>query len=106
MPCDTITTAKLDLTKANNEVLISILVALGFNINTKDMERITASNSNTNIIWTRTSGLSVRTRGSTAERWADKIQTTYTSQVIQTTAKRFGWQVKQLGNDKYQVIRR
>ena len=105
MPCDTITTARLDLTKADIPTLISALISLGFSIEQQTDNKIEAFVRGTNVTWTREGGLKINSRYN-AERWADKIQTTYTSQVIQTVSKRYGWQVKEIATGNYQVIRR
>lgn len=104
MPCNTITTTKLDLSKASAEVLASALASLGLTVREKTATRVYAvGRNNTTVEWQQGKGTIVRTQDTTL---AAKIPQSYAAATIALAAKRNGWLVKQTEQNKFQVIRR
>lgn len=103
MPCDTITTTQLDLSKASADVLSAALVSLGLKLTVNTATKIVATSYQTTVTWERGKGMTVRTND---DSLADKIQQAYASTTLQIVAKKNGWLIKQTEQNKFQVIRR
>jgi len=104
MPCDTITTTKLDLKKANADVLEMALIKLGLVLTHKSATRIVAQDLNTTVIWEAGKGTTVKSsRGSTV---SENLQQEYSRQAVQWVAKKSGWQVKQESENMFAIQKR
>jgi len=96
MPCDTISTVSLELKNANRGFLKKAVESLGF----------TVSEDADGLYWRggryeRTEG-QIITRDEEAGR---RIKRLYTGEVVKHNATRFGWRVKQVSENKFQVQR-
>ena len=107
MPCNSIRTTQIDLSKANVDVLASALTALGFEV-THDASAIHASNKNgSSVVWQKGVGTTVRASRSDVGL-ADKIAPAYSGAALKKAAKKYGWNWKQSKSDmnKFEVERR
>lgn len=93
MPCDSIIRNTVDIGKVDPGLLEKAMTDLGV---PRDY-------------W-RHVGQSVQITSYAGAAWAgvtqDNIKQAYSAQVVKTTAAKMGWQVKQTGAFKYQVIKR
>jgi hypothetical protein len=103
MPCDTITTSKLDLSKASADVLSAALVSLGFTLQTHTTSKIVATMYGSTVTWIQGKGTTIKSNDRTL---TDKIPQAYAAATLTIAAKRNNWTVKQTDTNKYQVIRR
>lgn len=106
MPCDTITTTRLDLSKANADILRQALEAEGYTISLADGERIRAYKGSYTFEWQRGKGSTVTTSTSQGQTMAEKIQRKYSAAAVAYAAKKNGWLVKSTGENQYQVMKR
>jgi hypothetical protein len=106
MPCNTIQTAVVELGKAQPDLLLAALNRLGLSAvrhsDTIYFGRFLngISDFDRECYDIKTGQLRLETTRDVAE-----IKRAYSHQVVQSQAKKFGWQMKQVG-DKYQVVRR
>jgi hypothetical protein len=99
MPCDTITTVNLELKNANLDLLKKAI---------KSVTGEEAEIYNLGLVWrggrtyNKLSGiLTART-----DEEAKLIKQSYSAEIVKMQAQRFGWQVKQTANFKYQIMKR
>ena len=89
MPCDTITTAEIKLSESTNPELLKLAMAdLGVRS------------------WAYSKGLLQINRQAVSDELIAKVKVAYSRQVVFSQAKKFGWQMKEVGQNKYQVVRR
>jgi nitrate reductase beta subunit len=99
MPCYSITQVQLLLEKANVDLLKKALEGLGYLGLHKDGEKRLYWNGG---MYNKDSGkLTVREDNRVSE-----IKKAYSAEVVKAQAKRFGWQLKETGQYKYQIIKR
>lgn len=99
MPCDTMQVSGVDLGKVDPPLLIQALQAMG-QVPSQQGEWIRFNQGTYN---TRTKECNVRRYG--AEQFTAQVKRAYSAEVVKSTAKRFGWQLKQVGEYKYQVTK-
>ena len=107
MPCNSIRTTQIDLSKANADVLASALTALGFSV-TGVTDALTARNqSGSSVVWQKGVGTTVNASRSDFGL-ADKIAPAYSGAALKKAAKKYGWNWKQSKSDmnKFEVERR
>lgn len=103
MPCNTITTVKLELKNVDLELMRKALIGLG-----KSPHVL----YNTRLVWTgkgrvtesydKTTGqLTVRD-----ETTGGLVKRAYSEQVLLRNAARYGWQVKKTADNQYTMVRR
>lgn len=101
MPCDSISTISIDLGKVDPGLIQLALREMG-------LSNITQTG--TRVYFGRGEYIDTATGQSqlAAGREVAEIKRAYSAQVVQATAKRFGWQIKQNAQDKYkyQIIKR
>lgn len=121
MPCWTVQTSTLNLTNADPDLLEAALVKLGFtNIHRNDAYAenvgavLTADRFSDSVsvkvtrdgrVQATLSG-SARAAGVSIEKLGSEVSRAYSREVVVSTAKRFGWTLKQTGEDEFQVMRR
>lgn len=112
MPCYRIQNTRIELGKNTNaEYMLAALNALGLNALSK-AARYHASGkpAGTRIFFTggnydsETGQLTLQ--GADAETRADVIKRAYMNQATQATVRKFGFQIKQTGPNKFQAIKR
>ena len=109
MPCDSIRTTQIDLSKASVDVLASALAELGFTISTQTADKIVANNRDgATVIWDKGSGTTIRQSAYDRSKLADLIAPAYSKAALKTAAKKFGWDWKQdkTNNNVFEVTRR
>jgi len=94
MPCDTVQTSKVDIGKVDGSLINLALRALA---DAGDILAGTVAYVN--------GRLQIRGGLDTAKITA-QVKQAYSAQVVQATAKKFGWQIKETSKYKYEVIRR
>lgn len=105
MPCDSISTATLDLTKADMTALKAAMQELGYTVQ-ETVRGLTFSHKSGNqAVWTREAGMTITSRRYAGDV-AEKIQAAYTSTVVTQTAKRLGWQVTKKSEGNFVVVKR
>lgn len=98
MPCNTITQVRLELQNANIDLLKKALEGLG-KLPVKDGEkRLYWQGGNYNK---DTGKLTVLD-----QKFGETVKRAYSAEIVKAQAKRFGWQVKQTSEFKYQIIKR
>jgi hypothetical protein len=98
MPCYTITTVSLELKNANLEMLKAALTKLGmYGIYSTD-KAVNWSGGSYNK---ETGKLTV-----TNTTLGNRIKQAYSGEVVKSQAKRFGWQLKEVAENKYEIIKR
>jgi hypothetical protein len=104
MPCNTITTTKLEMTKANADVLTMALEALGMTVTEKSGVKIVANSRGESLTWIAGKGITIKS--TRTSKIASTLQQEYSKQAIQWVAKRSGWQVKQESENMFAVSKR
>lgn len=107
MPCDTISTMGIDLGKVDPELLFKALQALNLSpVKYEQMGRITWDNGYYDL---QTKQATIRTSAMQGEGSVESvtasIKRAYSAEVVKATAKKYGWQLKQTAEFKYQVIK-
>jgi len=99
MPCDTVTSVTLVLKNANLDLLKKALEGLGY-IVTKTSQglRFCTRYGPTFNYYSQTGEFNAENLES-----ANAIKRAYTSQLVQNQASRFGWKVKTLSANKFQI---
>jgi hypothetical protein len=101
MPCNTVTLTQVQLDKnTNTDILHAALDKLGLN-----PVRVARGIAFSQGEFDKSTGVMTLQGSRTDARTAD-IKRTYSGQIIVTSAKRAGWQVKEVAKDKYQVVKR
>lgn len=106
MPCDTIRTNSVDLAsigRIDADLLASALNQLGIRCtvgSTGTVKYISGSNVN----WQPGQDLNLY-RGASGIS-LDQVKQAYSAEVIKSTAKRYGWTLKQTAQFKFQVVKR
>lgn len=104
MPCDSLRLNSVDLSalgRIDPNLLVLAFQALGLGGRlSADKSRIDLNNGS----YTFATG-----KLDTYARWnhsLDEVKQAYSAEVVKATAKRFGWQLKEVSQFKYQVIKR
>lgn len=105
MPCYTITTTNVELGKVNHTLFLKTLIALGLNPQVSIRNGVTTIRLSTGETFNAATGMLTTNNPKPNERVAE-IKRAYSHTIVQTQAKRMGWQVKQLDESRYEVIRR
>lgn len=101
MPCDTITTVKLELLNANLELLKKAMAE------TLKIPASSIRQSENGLSWSRysynkqTGQLTTRT-----DREGQQIKRAYSGELVKQQAKRFGWLVKETKPFTYEIVKR
>ena len=107
MPCDTITSTTLDITKADLTSLKAAMESEGFKLYTEEGSNITWRNrQGVSASFNRQTGMTIRGQGYSSNRYVDKIKEAYTGAVVQLTARRLGWQVTKTSGNTFDVVKR
>ena len=93
MPCNSIITTTLDLSKANADVIASALADLGFHIDSNESSRVVARKGIDTVIWEKGKGTVIR--GSRYNTIADDLSPAYAKAAIKKAARKNGWKWKQ-----------
>jgi hypothetical protein len=111
MPCYTVSESKIDLAKANPDILREALKAEGYTLQaTGGVDTLAGYNVRTdvNVYWRKGAGTTLTT--TRAQDVTDKAGATltraYSAAAVDYAARRNGWTVKQTQDGKYQIIRR
>lgn len=104
MPCDTIRTTQIDMGKLDAPTLTTALNRMGLGA-TNHQGLVSFSGGTYNVATGQLDARSNR-RGFNADSLKNNIRKAYSGEVIRSQAKRFGWQVKELGNNKFEVVKR
>ncbi len=97
MPCETITSVTLELKNANLDLLKKALEKLGYLVN-KVSHGLQFRKKSTFNYYSQTGEFNAEDFES-----ANAIKQAYTSQLVQDKASRFGWKVKTLSANKFQI---
>lgn len=88
MPCDTIQTMSVNLGKVDRELLAQALTQLGITRWELKGETLTVQGRRV------------------SDELAKQIKVAYSRQVVLSQAKRFGWTMKEVAANKWEVVRR
>jgi hypothetical protein len=106
MPCDSISTAEIDAGKFSGPHLLAALTALGLNPRHEAYKTYTFAGGT----FRSDTGKFTFTGGYVNDRYAAEktaqIKRAYSAEVLKSQAKRFGWQLKQTGPQKYVIQKR
>lgn len=109
MPCNTIqrSTISLELRADNQTFLIEALKSLGYRVDATQ-DRVRFSHSRRDVSGSFINGkLQIDGERSAVERFdVNEVKRAYSHQVVQATAKRFGWQATKKTDTEYEVKRR
>jgi hypothetical protein len=98
MPCNTMTRVKLELKKANMDLLKKAVEGIYGRVYVESKDRISWSGGS----YDRNTGmLTVR-----SESEGNGIRRAYSTEIVTAQAKRFGWTMKQTGTNQYEVVKR
>lgn len=96
MPCYSITTVTSELKNVNRETLKTALASLGYN----DVRETSSG-----LYWSRgqweNGKLTARNDATIAE-----VKKAYGRETVKAQAKRFGWQVKQVSDNQFEITKR
>lgn len=98
MPCWTISTVKVDFGKiASPELLEQTLDSLGLN----------PQRNGNKIHFGRGEWINVQSGESLLQQGRDvaELKRAHSKTIVQTQAKRFGWQVKEVAENKFEIVR-
>lgn len=102
MPCDTIITVKLEIKNAQMDIMKATLENRGYTITYQNENTL---NFRGNTSWD--SGSFNKTTGVITSRTnMDWLRQAYTQEFVQQKVMRYGWQVKQTGENKFQILKR
>jgi hypothetical protein len=113
MPCNTVSVVSTDLGKMDASLLVQGLRNAGFEVSDlKDTGRIFLDGASVREVsaygsmWIEGGELKATSAdGEKLKGLVSQIKRAYSAEVVKQTARRFGWQVKQVGVNKYQVIK-
>lgn len=108
MPCDSRITSSVEWTdNTDPKLLAAALKSLGFIVGVVGTA-VRFSNPETSVTGTYDGRKKMMTLSGLNDESLDlnPIKRAYSAQVIQSAAKRFGWQVKQTDDTKFQITRR
>lgn len=98
MPCNTLTSVKLALEKANMTLLRKAIESIYGTIYTQTADYMSWPNGS----YDRNKGmLTVR-----SESKGNEIRRAYSTQIVKQQAARFGWQVKSTGTNQFELNKR
>jgi hypothetical protein len=103
MPCDSITTTQIDLSKANADVMANALLSLGLKINEQTATRVYAYGMGTTVEWVAGKGTTIRSSNGS---FADMVAPAYSQAALKTAATKYGWNWKQTKANVFEVMRR
>jgi hypothetical protein len=103
MPCYTVQTTTLDMSKAQPDILKAALETLGYTVSIRGAN-VYAVRMGAAVTWSAGS-LQVSANADT-QTVAQEIQRTYAAQIVKTASAKFGWQVTEKAPGKLQVQRR
>src|SRR5206468_1312352 len=95
--CDTIRSTQVNLGKVSAEILAAALNALGLNA-VRTGNHVTFSNGYYNGTLTL--------YGQDVEKRTQAIKQGYSAEVVKSQAKKYGWQVKTTGQNKFEIQKR
>lgn len=102
LPCDTIITVKLEIKNAQIDIMKTTLENKGYTITHQDENTLYFRGS---TVWD--SGNFNKTTGVVTSRTnMDWLRQAYTQEFIQQKVRRYGWQVKQTGENKFEILKR
>lgn len=105
MPCDTITTQSIKLTKAMPELVKQAMEDLNWKIRANSNTRIiVAHHYGNSIMWEAGKGITVT--GSNTENMINKISQAYSKRAVSWAAQRAGWQVTNNNDNTLNIVRR
>jgi len=102
MPCWTITTTKLDLSKANVIVLKNALMDLGLEIKVDTADKVVARRGNTTVTWLKGKGTTVVSNDNSI---AEELPKRYSQAAIAYAAKINKWTVTKKDENNFAVVR-
>ncbi len=110
MPCDSRVTINVKLSASDRNLLFQALIGLGWQPReiagtiqcyVPNVGTMSISGDNLQI-----SGYAYTGAEKQAEELANKIRRAYSTEVVKSQAKKFGWQLKQTSENKFKAIRR
>jgi hypothetical protein len=104
MPCDTVTTISLDIKNADMAIMKKVLEDKGYTIIAENVGVISFSKGsyyNQGRFIKETGEVIMTGRADMA--W---LKPAYTQEFVQQKVRKFGWKVKQVSDNKFQVIKR
>jgi hypothetical protein len=103
MPCNTITTVSLELKNANTALLRKAVEAV-----IGERGGYLISHNEKFLRWSMGGSYDRQTGKLTvqSEAQGNKIKQYYSGEVVKAQAKKFGWQVKTVGANKFEIIKR
>lgn len=106
MPCNSIITTTIDLSKASSDVMADTLVSMGFTLKVNTATRIEASKGINRVVWEKDKGTSITQ--SIGQNIDKDLGIAYSRTAIKKAASKNGWQWKQDRNNEniFQVSRR
>jgi hypothetical protein len=102
MPCNTIQTATVEIGKMNQDLAVDALNRLHLAPKVLASGLIAFGSGTLNL---QTGQLSLRD-GRTIEEFAATLKREYSTSIVMSQAKKFGWQMKEVAPKKWEVIRR
>jgi hypothetical protein len=110
MPCDQISVVAVQWTEKNTDLglLAAALKELGLmpNLGVDQKTIVFAGGTFRNGQFNFDSTLYSRVSAAQASEKVAEIKRAYSSQIVQSQAKKFGWQIKPLGKYKWEVTKR
>ena len=108
MPCDSRITSSVEWTgNTDVKLLAEAMKSLGYIVGAVGTA-LRFHNPETGVVGTYDGRKSLMTMNTTRDQVVDmnELKRAYSAQVVKAAAKRFGWQVKQTGEQTYEVNRR
>ena len=102
MPCFTRTTIQVTVQAMDPDLLKAALVSLGYQVHSNQGSLVASMADR--VLSFRNGQVTIRARPGIVD--LNVISRAYSRQVISQAAKRFGWQVKETGQDHFQLTRR
>jgi len=102
MPCFTRTTIQVTVQAMDPDLLKAALVSLGYQVHLSQGSLVASKDNQ--ALGFRDGQVKITARPGVVD--LNVISRAYSRQVISQAAKRFGWQVKETGQDHFQLTRR
>jgi len=102
MPCDTVTRVELNIENADMDIMKKVLEEKGYSVTQHGENTLTFRDSDFN------NGTFNRRTGTMSTRYDNMgwFKASYTTELVKRKVSKYGWGVKQTGENKFEVLKR
>jgi len=102
MPCDTITRVELDIKNVDMDIMKAMLEGRGYSVTMMGENTLTfrGQSYSDNGTFNRKTGVI------TSRNNMDWVKVSYTTELVRQKTAKYGWNVKQISDTKFEVLKR